>query len=84
MIMDVLIPNCREVARALAEGEFNVLPWHRRLLVRLHLGMCEHCSRFARQLGVISEALTKAWRRKPDPGTLDAVKRRILTKLRGT
>lgn len=82
MIMDSLMPNCREVTRALAEGEFRVLPWHRRLLVRLHLGMCEHCSRFARQLGLISQALTKAWKAKPDPGTLDGAKRRILTRLR--
>ncbi|MBI5631309.1 MAG: zf-HC2 domain-containing protein [Elusimicrobia bacterium] len=82
MIMDGLLPTCREVTRKLAEGEFEILPWHRRLLARLHLGMCGHCSRFARQLGLISEALRKAWKRKPDPGTLDGAKRRILSALR--
>lgn len=82
MIMDGLMPACREVARALAEGEFDDLPWHRRLLVRVHLGMCEHCGRFARQLSLISEAMKNAWNRKIDPGALDAAKDRILLRLR--
>jgi len=29
-----------------------------------------------------NEALKKAWKRKPDPGTLDGAKRRILIRLR--
>ena len=82
MMMAGWMPNCREVARALAGGELEVLPWRRRLLVRLHLRMCEHCGRFARQLGLISEALTRAWTAKPDPGTLDGAQRRILAALR--
>ncbi len=82
MIMEGLLPNCREVARTLAEGGFESLPWHRRLLARLHLGMCEHCGRFARQLGLISQALRKTWKGKPAPGTLDGAKRRILERLR--
>lgn len=75
-------PTCREVARKLAEGEFDDLPWHGRLLIRVHLMMCEHCGRFARQLGLIAQALRTAWGRKPDPGTVDAAKRRVLTRLR--
>lgn len=82
MIIDKFMPSCREVTRKLAEGEFENLPWHKRLLMRMHLSMCAHCGRFARQLGLISQALQDMWRRKPDPGTLDTVKRRILTRLR--
>jgi len=80
----VILPTCRELARKLAEGEYENLPWHGRLLVRMHLLMCEYCSRFARQLGLISQALRNSWEGKPDPLTLDAAKRRILTRLRRT
>ncbi|OGR88415.1 MAG: hypothetical protein A3J74_05620 [Elusimicrobia bacterium RIFCSPHIGHO2_02_FULL_57_9] len=76
------MPSCREVTQKLAEGEFETLPWHHRMLVRMHLAMCEHCGRFARQLGLISQALRNIWTGKPAPGTLDAVKRRLLTRLR--
>lgn len=82
MIIDRFMPSCREVTQKLAEGEFENLPWHKCLLIRMHLSMCAHCSRFASQLGLINQALRNMWRGKPDIGTLDAVKRRILTRLR--
>lgn len=82
MIIDKFMPSCREVTQKLAKGEFKSLPWHKRLLMRMHLSMCAHCGRFARQLGLISQALCNMWKGKPYPGTLDAAKRRILTRLR--
>ncbi len=82
MIMDRFMPSCREVTQKLGSGEFETLPWHHRLLVRMHLTMCAHCSRFARQLGLIAQTLRNRWTGKPAQGTLDAVKRRILMRLR--
>ncbi len=78
----MILPNCREGTRKLAAGEYEDLPWPGCLLIRMHLMMCEHCGRFAQQLGLISQALRKSWKAKPDPGTLDAAKRRIMTRLR--
>ena len=49
--------KCREVteqASALIDGE---LSWMPRLQMRLHLAMCKHCSRFVRQLRLLSDAL---------------------------
>lgn len=82
MIMERFMPSCREVTDRLAEGELENAPWHTRLLVRWHLSMCAHCKRFARQLELIAKALRDMWKGRPDPGTLDAAKRRILSRLR--
>jgi len=82
MIMDRWMPSCREVAQRLTEGGFEKLPWHRRLPVRMHLLMCEHCRRVARQIVLINQALQRIWMETPDPSTLDDVKRRILDRLR--
>lgn len=76
-----LFPVCRDVTGMLAEGEIDRAPWPRRLLVRMHLAMCEHCRRFARQLELIGHALREHWSRKPEAAPLDAVKRRILARL---
>lgn len=81
-MMHAILPTCREVARTLAEGGLKDLPWHGRLLLRLHLGICAHCARFARQMGLLSEALKKAWTWEPGPGALDSLKSRILARLR--
>jgi hypothetical protein len=44
----------------------------------MHLAMCEHCRRFARQLELIGHALRELWSQKPVPERLDAIKRRIM------
>ena len=49
MIMDGLLPTCREVTRS-SPRRIRVLPHGRCGCTR----MCEHCGRFARQLGLIS------------------------------
>lgn len=77
----MMLPTCREVSRCLAEGALETSPWHRRLLVRLHLSMCAHCSRFARQLRLLG----RAWRERfsaPPPERLEALKRRLQARLK--
>ena len=80
-LMARLMPSCREVTGLLASGELESVPRMKHLLVRLHLSMCAHCSRFARQLRVISRALRAAWVPSAAPGA-DALKSRILERLR--
>lgn len=51
--------SCREVAAnagAIIQGEG---PWHRRLSVRVHLLMCEHCRRFIAQYRRVTRLVTQ-------------------------
>lgn len=78
----MMLPSCREVSRCLAEGTLESAPWHRRLLVRLHLSMCAHCSRFARQLELLGRAWRKRYAVPLSPERLEALKRRLLARLK--
>ena len=80
-LMARFMPSCREVTGLLASGELESVPRMKRILVRLHLSMCAHCSRFARQLHAISGALRAAWAPSAAPGA-DALTRRIRERLR--
>lgn len=45
--------RCNELARMLASDQFRDAGWIRRLSVRMHLAMCRHCRRYARQLDLL-------------------------------
>jgi anti-sigma factor ChrR (cupin superfamily) len=82
MILERFMPSCREVADKLAEGELENLPWHTRLLLRWHLSMCEHCRRFAAQIELIGKALREHWSHQPPLDRLEAIKRRVMARLK--
>jgi hypothetical protein len=42
--------SCKKVAQLLMSDQFQSRNWWRRVEVRLHLAMCDFCSRLARQL----------------------------------
>jgi len=63
--------NCREVTRLLIERQERRLGVVERIAVRLHLGICEMCTRFNGQLGVMNAALSR-WRAYRDGGDDDA------------
>ena len=69
--------SCKEVARAVASGALDDA-WSRRLALRLHLLMCRHCRRYARQLRAIAVAARSLWRESEDPSTLERLKRTIV------
>lgn len=77
--MSAVMPTCREVTRAIAAEE-DSSSW-RRMTIGLHLLMCAHCSRFARQLEMISRSLRDAWAPAP-PAGLEELTRRVLARLR--
>jgi Putative zinc-finger len=76
------MPSCREVTRMLAEGEFRNAPRRTRWMVRLHLAMCRHCGRFARQMNLIAQALKALVSRRPDEFNRPDVAERIIARLR--
>ena len=72
--------SCKDVAKLLSSDELAGLPWWKRAEVRLHLLMCQYCSRFARQI----EQLRIAARRMADPAEEDpGLEERIINRLSG-
>lgn len=67
---------CSEVARLIASEALRQAPIHRRLAVRFHLLLCDHCRRYARELRLLGASVREEFRRLvPDPtqlGTLEA------------
>jgi hypothetical protein len=56
-----MMPMCRDISRWVAADEVERLPFAKRLLLTLHLGMCGRCARFARELRRIGEAARMRW-----------------------
>lgn len=56
-----LLPDCREVTRLVLEAEERPLPWPDRMRIRLHLSMCQACTRFNGQVAFMRRALGQ-WR----------------------
>lgn len=54
--------TCRDAARLLLEGEDRPLATTERLKLRLHLAMCQGCTRFGQQVQLMRGALD-GWRR---------------------
>jgi len=48
--------SCKDVSTLLVSDRLESQKWSKRWEVRLHLAMCRHCSRFARQLRQLSAA----------------------------
>lgn len=72
--------TCREVSTLLSTGQLDDAPLSRRLAVRLHLGMCRHCTAFRRQLERLARAARAASRdfeREPPPDFESRVGKRL-------
>ncbi|HXC41331.1 MAG TPA: zf-HC2 domain-containing protein [Burkholderiales bacterium] len=50
--------KCREASRLLSQAEDRQLGLSERLALRLHLGLCDACTQFSRQLGFLRRALS--------------------------
>jgi anti-sigma factor ChrR (cupin superfamily) len=79
-LMAAMMPSCREVTSLLASDDAASASWMKRILIRVHLSMCEHCARLARQLRAISQTLRLAWAPLPANDN-EPLKRRILDRL---
>ncbi len=51
--------KCKEVARLVATDELSGAGWRRRSVIRLHLLICRHCRRYAKQLRAIGQSARK-------------------------
>ena len=53
----IYMPTCQQVAREIASDELATASWRRRSAVRIHLLLCRHCRRYARQMRAIGSAV---------------------------
>ena len=51
--------NCKEAHRVLCEAQDSKLSFARRLALRWHLAICDHCTRFGRQLDFLRTAVRR-------------------------
>jgi hypothetical protein len=77
--------SCLEVARCIASDEYARAGLFKKLGIRLHLAMCQHCSRYWKQLRTIAAAVRV---KRPGEGDvshseIEAAKKRILANLAG-
>lgn len=73
--------KCREVARLIASDELTTASWSRRLEVRLHLFMCQHCRRYAAQIRALGRSVRNIWaHRLEDPVALERLTGKILSR----
>lgn len=73
--------RCREVAHLLSAGEISESPLRRRIAVRLHLMMCDHCSRFARQLAWLGQTARGLARSFEEDDAVAGLETRLLRRL---
>ena len=74
-VSDVL--RCRQVTEIVAGGELiDAGPWLR-MKIRLHLMMCRHCARYAKQIRTLGVAARERFRR-PDETSVQELQRKIL------
>ena len=59
--------NCKQASRMLSEASDRKLPLSGRITLRIHLGICDACSNFSKQL----EFLRRAVQAYPGPETPD-------------
>lgn len=79
----MILPTCKEAARAAAEGALEEGPSLKRLLLRAHLWHCEVCSSFLRQIQAVGRAFRERFGASlPPPARLE-LESRILKKLVG-
>lgn len=72
--------SCSQVAKCIASDEFLTAGLFRRLAIRLHLAMCENCSRYLRQLRKLAATLRETQSEIP-VSEVDNTKQRILKQL---
>jgi hypothetical protein len=72
------MPQCREVARAIAADQLVDAPFRRRAAVRLHLLLCSHCRRYAGQIRAIGVAARDVFSRPAGQQARLARLRRVL------
>jgi hypothetical protein len=71
---------CREIARIVLSDEIALQPLWKRMEIRMHLSMCSFCSRLARQIAQIGEAVRQSVENDSEASGLES---RLIERLKG-
>ena len=74
--------RCSEVVRLISSDEYLTVGLLKKLQIRLHLAMCENCSKYVRHLRALAAAVRKADKAVPD-SEVKSAKSHILQRLSG-
>lgn len=75
------MPTCHEVALRIARGDVDTLPFHKRMMLYLHLSMCKACGPFERQLTTMAKAFRAKWGALADPADVEKLKKKLKDEL---
>ena len=76
------LPSCRDVTRAISTDSVEEAAFRQRLAIRMHLLLCHHCRRYARQLRAIGLAARRVFSHpRGEAERLERVRRSILERL---
>ncbi len=72
--------SCKEVAKCIASDEYVTAGLFKKLVISLHLLMCQYCSRYRDQLRALGQMLRQTKSDVP-PSEVADIKTRIVEKL---
>ena len=72
--------RCSEIVQLISNDEYLTAGILKKLQIRLHLAMCEHCSRYVRQLRALAAAVRRTAEDVP-VSEVETAKSRILQQL---
>ena len=75
--------SCKEVGRTISSDGLELAHWRQKLSVQMHLLMCRHCRRYARQLRAIGASAAALYRAEVDEGSLRQLEESIVDRLLG-
>jgi hypothetical protein len=76
--MEQAMISCKNVAKLILSDQLQAQTWWKHMEVRLHLAMCEFCSRLVRQVEQLRSAAQSMSEQDPaDPGFDDRLIRRL-------
>ena len=50
-------PDCEKVAQLVSESLDTKLPWYQRILLQMHLFVCDSCKEFSKQIQILHRML---------------------------
>lgn len=72
--------RCSEVVRLISSDQYRSAGILKKLMIRIHLAMCQHCRRYVRQLRAIAAAVGRS-DGAPPASSVERAKSRILQHL---
>ncbi len=74
--------SCKKAIELMSEGMDHKLPFWRRLSLRLHVAMCHHCPRYARQIRSLDLAVRQHYSADPSRTTTEPLARTDLERIK--